>query len=374
MWPLLGFLRTSATWPDMRGTIKGRVGIVTAGKSRCCRGFTLMELLVVIATISLLVTILLPSLQSAKALARLAVCSATMHHLAVGNALYADDWEGFSVHGEEQVPWVTVSDTHYTGYDLWLFPTAVFDDDFANSKRGVVPAVFNRNEMNAGAQNICGAGQLMWDHYIDEVGRAIGCPQADFDEITEFSDLSGDVWRNPADYQYVMKLMDAPKIAPADVSSGLDPGAYWRNDFYKPGSVAHHRYRTNFMVRGPMFRTSDIINHAPITTRQDRLVKGEPKADSEIAVFVDHEAASSELISKINAGLIYLDPPGVPVPYWPRRHVTGLNVAYVDGHVALFRDENRRITWSQEGRFGMNCARDYHNGWALITHVYDVQQ
>ena len=59
------------------------------------RGFTLIELLVVIAIIALLVSILLPSLQQAKELARRAVCMSNLHGLGVTFHFYAEDNNGW---------------------------------------------------------------------------------------------------------------------------------------------------------------------------------------------------------------------------------------------------------------------------------------
>ena len=64
-------------------------------KRRDASGFTLIELLVVIAIIALLVSILLPSLNKAKELARQAVCMSNLRGLVLTQLLYAqdnDDW------------------------------------------------------------------------------------------------------------------------------------------------------------------------------------------------------------------------------------------------------------------------------------------
>ncbi|MBN1943885.1 MAG: prepilin-type N-terminal cleavage/methylation domain-containing protein [Phycisphaerae bacterium] len=58
------------------------------------KAFTLIELLVVIAIISLLVSILLPSLQKAKALAMQVVCLARLHGIGASLILYQADFNG----------------------------------------------------------------------------------------------------------------------------------------------------------------------------------------------------------------------------------------------------------------------------------------
>jgi prepilin-type N-terminal cleavage/methylation domain-containing protein len=62
----------------------------TACSSRS-RGFTLLELLVVIAIIAILAALLLPTLSSAKARAKKAVCTNNLKQISVGIFLYAGD-------------------------------------------------------------------------------------------------------------------------------------------------------------------------------------------------------------------------------------------------------------------------------------------
>lgn len=60
-------------------------------------GFTLIELLVVIAIIALLVSILMPSLTSAREAARVAICGTNQKNIALANAMYADDHNGIYI-------------------------------------------------------------------------------------------------------------------------------------------------------------------------------------------------------------------------------------------------------------------------------------
>ena len=59
------------------------------------RAFTLIELLVVVAIISLLISILLPSLQTAREKAKTVVCMSNDRQILLGIAMYQQEWNGY---------------------------------------------------------------------------------------------------------------------------------------------------------------------------------------------------------------------------------------------------------------------------------------
>jgi prepilin-type N-terminal cleavage/methylation domain-containing protein len=58
-------------------------------------GFTLLELLVVLAIIGLLATLLIPSLKRAKGAAQSAACKNNLHQIGIAIRLYVDDFEKY---------------------------------------------------------------------------------------------------------------------------------------------------------------------------------------------------------------------------------------------------------------------------------------
>jgi len=113
---------------DFVPSLAERIAMVLAGrrqqqviKERGCprkkrHGFTLIELLVVIAIIALLLTILIPSLQMARELARTTVCASQLRNQGHALVLYAEDSRG----------WLPVSQAYLLdsdGKDQWpLWP------------------------------------------------------------------------------------------------------------------------------------------------------------------------------------------------------------------------------------------------------------
>ena len=100
----------------MRKMTNGVVVCLVNPKRRREVGFTLIELLVVIAIIALLVSILLPSLNKAKDLAKRVACASQMKSICMGVNLYTGDYDG-------KLPFLTVSDIFDSSYNLVWNPS-----------------------------------------------------------------------------------------------------------------------------------------------------------------------------------------------------------------------------------------------------------
>lgn len=83
----------------LAGALPGRC----INRSRCA--FSLIELLVVISIISLLVSILLPSLKNAREAARGVTCLSNMRQLALGMTIYTEDFGGQFPKAWTNSPW-----------------------------------------------------------------------------------------------------------------------------------------------------------------------------------------------------------------------------------------------------------------------------
>ncbi len=284
------------------------------------RAFTLVELLVVISIVAVLVGLMIPTISASREKMRQLQCASTLSKMGIANAAYATDNKGFSVHGVESLG------SAVTGYGRKYYASPVFDDDwYSTDKSHPAPPADNRANGASGEQNICNVGQLMWDFYLPEKAEFVACIQTDFYEqglapVTDFTRMSK--------YTYSFAWIDS-------VKGRLNNNWAWRTDIYQ-GVPSYHGPRTTYVVRGPLAKT-DTMTTSP----------------SRRALWVDNEAVAPTLMP-INPGIANPS----PLPYWGRVHNDGVNTAYYDGHVQLFRDPGRVLIYNYKNASGTYDAKN----------------
>ena len=243
------------------------------------KGFTLIELLVVISIISLLLSILMPSLQKAKEMARRVVCSNNLRTIGLCNEIYAFEYNGWLV---------PFNDHTLPGYKTtWIANQAFREIMNTNSKKSV--AVIGGNgassQFSVPAEYLCPSDRISNDQanaYNNVVLLSYGY------NITDWGfSVAGSGNPNPIGHKAAQITSPAMKLAFADsVDFWLDwGGADYRSGWDILGQANIQAYKDKG-VHGPtIYRHNDGANILFFDGHSERYVK------EELFVIEDWEAS-----------------------------------------------------------------------------------
>ena len=94
--------------PPLRASVPPCLRAFSPRRKHATSGFTLIELLVVISIVALLIALLLPAVKKARDTARVAMCAANLHQMAVATAAYLGEHDGYFPSAFAPVGWPTI--------------------------------------------------------------------------------------------------------------------------------------------------------------------------------------------------------------------------------------------------------------------------
>ena len=162
---------------------------------RSIRGFTLVELLVVVAIISLLLALLLPALEKARELAKGVVCQSNLRQMSVASTYYQSDFQRimpihytWSTFSEHKWAAVMMADQEYVTMGVIRCPSVPLSDPDSESARraetyGVFPhhrggfsssAISNDEKALMKEEVLFGTAKFRWINMRDILARDRG--------------------------------------------------------------------------------------------------------------------------------------------------------------------------------------------------------
>lgn len=157
------------------------------------QGFTLIELLVVISIIAVLLAILMPALQRVKQQATAVACQACLREWGLVMKLYADDNDGYFVHGGSGHRWFTTLQSTYSNRELIYCPAAV---------KAALPA---GNEPG-GSSSWFGSTYLSWSYSGHRGSYGLSC--------WILNRTEGNAWDQPDEWRWRTPYVKRANIVP----------------------------------------------------------------------------------------------------------------------------------------------------------------
>ncbi|HZZ42958.1 MAG TPA: prepilin-type N-terminal cleavage/methylation domain-containing protein [Tepidisphaeraceae bacterium] len=233
----------------------------TQGKNES-RGFTLVELLVVIGIIALLISILLPALHKAREAANRAACLANLRQIDQMLLIY-------SLQNRDQVPLGCLATTSIGG-------SAVEQNNyFLSTNNGVIVGDYDPNPTPGTSAQILpvrfiGLGLLYSTGLLkNSSGLIFFCPSFQSDQTHQFN-VPGNPWppSNPVGtkscYSCRSSVMNTNAINSASAASAIDLIGFPRDDTFFGGELCPGGKGGTIPVHA-MMRLSKLKNHAIIS-------------------------------------------------------------------------------------------------------------